>query len=297
MDLYARVNILEGKAVRLPRGDIREAIPLDADFLSRARSWVSKGADLLHIVDLDAAAHGDYRNRAMIRELIDELDIRVQVAGGVRSSREVDSLVKAGAWRVVMGTAAIEDQIMVWDLCRDYPGRIVVSLDVNADEEIATRGWTQNSGRYLEEVLIEMSAAGAAAFAIAEVGRDALEEPPNISALQRALSIVDEPVIAAGGVRSLDDLRDLMRLDVDGRKVSGVIVGREVTAGRFSLEDAAMLLGAGARAEHGPWSVGELHAALERYRSALASAGVADEKRVDLAEQFVRYLESGSLAD
>ena len=107
MDLYARVNILEGKSVRIPRGDIREAIPLDADFISRARSWVSKGADLLHIVDLDAAAHGDYRNRALIRELIAELDIRVQVAGGVRSPREVEALVDAGAWRVVMGTAAM----------------------------------------------------------------------------------------------------------------------------------------------------------------------------------------------
>lgn len=295
MDLYARVNILEGKAVRLPRGRIDEAIALDADFISRARSWVSKGADLLHIVDLDAAAHDDYRNRALIGQLIDELEARVQVAGGVRSPREVEALVKAGAWRVVMGTAAIENQNMVWDLCRDYPGRIVVSLDVNPDEEIATRGWTENSGRYLEEVLIEMSSAGAVAFAIAEVGRDALLEPPHQDALRRTLSIVDEPVIAAGGVRSLDDLRDLMQLEVDGKTISGVIVGREVTAGRFSLEAAATLLGSAGTADQGPWSKAQVRAALDRYRRALTSAGVADEERVDLAEEFVRFLESGEL--
>ena len=285
------MNILEGKAVRLQRGDIREAIPLDADFLSRARSWVSKGADLLHIVDLDAAAYGDYRNRALIRELIEELDIRVQVAGGVRSPREVASLVNAGAWRVVMGTAAIENQIMVWDLCREYPDKIVVSLDVSEDEEIATRGWTENSGRYLEEVLIEMSAAGAVAFAIAEVGRDALEQPPNLAALERTLSIVDEPVIAGGGVRNLDDLRELLNLEVDGKRIDGVIVGREVTAGRFSIEDAAMLVGSHFAAADGPWSAGDLRSALDRYRQSLAGAGVADEKLVDIAERFVRFLE------
>ena len=296
MDLYARVNILEGKAVRLPRGNIHEAIPLDADFISRARSWVSKGADLLHIVDLDAAANGDYRNRSLIRRLIDEMDVRVQVAGGVRSPTEVESLVEAGAWRVVMGTAAIENQIMVWELCRDYPDKIVVSIDVRPDEEIATRGWTENSGRYLEEVLIEMSSAGAVAFAVAEVGRDALEDAPNFAALSRALSIVDEPVIAAGGVRNLDDLGELVKLEVDGKKLAGVIVGREVTAGRFSIEDAALLLGATGPRTRGPWTGDDLRTALGRYREALASAGVGEGPPLEQAERFVRFLETGSVA-
>jgi phosphoribosylformimino-5-aminoimidazole carboxamide ribotide isomerase len=294
VDLYARVNILEGKAVRLPRGDIAEAIPLDADFVSRARSWVSKGADLLHVVDLDAAAYGDYRNRALIAHLIADLDVRVQVAGGVRSTREVESLLAAGAWRVVMGTAAIEDEIMVWDICRDHPGRIVVSLDVNADEEIATRGWTQNSGRYLEEVLIEMSSAGAAGFAVAEVGRDALEEPPNLDALRRALSIVEEPVIAAGGVRHLDDLRTLMELEVDGRRIAGVVVGREVTAGRFSIEDAVRLLRSGGAAAAGPWDSRDLRTALERFRLALDESS-GDTAAADQAARFLDFLERGHL--
>lgn len=283
MDLYARVNILGGKAVRLPRGSVADAIALDADPVERAKGWVGKGADRLHIVDLDAAAYGDYRNRPLIRELVAAVDVPVQVAGGARSPREVTSLFESGAWRVVMGTAAVEDQVMVWDLCREYPGRIVVGVDVKKDEEVVTKGWTNDTGRYLEEVLIEISAAGAAAVAIAEVGRDALEEPPNYDALRLALAIVDEPVIAAGGVRNLDDLRLLTTLEADGKRLGGVIVGREVTAGRFSIEEAASLSGS---APSGPWTVDELRSLGRQFESWRGSESGE-------VASFLDYLESG----
>lgn len=286
MHLYARVNILEGKAVRLPRGDISDAIFLDADPVERARGWVAKGADRLHIVDLDAAAHGDYRNRPLIRDLIDAVSVPVQVGGGVRSPQEVSRLLDAGADKVVMGTVAIIDQVLFWDLCRDHSGRIVVSLDVRPDEELAIRGWTVNSGRYLEEALIELSSAGAAGFMIAEVGRDALAEPPNLEALRRALSIVDEPVIAAGGVRDLDDLRTLTGLEVDAKRLAGVVVGREVTAGRFTVEDAAALLLRSGRPEPGPWTLEDLRLALSQY-SQHAKPGTAEATH---AEAFVDWL-------
>ncbi len=289
MHLYARVNILEGKAVRLPRGDIADAIFLDADPVQRARGWVAKGADHLHIVDLDAAAHGDYRNRPLIRELIQEVSVPVQVGGGVRSPQEVGRLLEAGADKVVMGTVAIIDQVLFWDLCRDHAGRIVVSLDVRSDEELAIRGWTVNSGRYLEEALIELSSAGAAGFMIAEVGRDALAEPPNLEALRRALSIVDEPVIAAGGVRDLDDLRTLTGLEVDGKRLAGVVVGREVTAGRFTVEDAAALLLRSGRPEPGPWTLEDLRLALSQYHQR-AKLGTAEATH---AEAFVDWLAGG----
>ena len=238
MELYARVNILGGRAVRLPEGDVAYAISLDADPIDRALSWVRKGADRLHIVDLDAAAYGEYSNRDQINELINAVDVPVQIAGGVRSTPEVERLLEAGAWRVVMGTVAIVDQVLIWDLCRDHPNKIVVSLDVRPDEELAIEGWTKNSGRYLEEVLIELSSAGVAGFMVHEVGRDALTEPPNYDALRRALSIVTEPVIAAGGVRNLEDLDDLIALEEGGRRLAGVVVGREITEGNLTMEQA-----------------------------------------------------------
>ncbi len=242
MDLYARVNIMDGRSVRLPHGNVADAIVLDADPKARALAWVEAGADRIHLVDLDAAAFREYGNRPLIDEIIAAVDVPVQVAGGIRSPMEAQRIIEAGAWRIVMGTAAIEDQNMVWDLCRDYPGKIVVSLDVRPDGEIATRGWTINSGRYLEEVLIEMSSAGAAAILLAEAGRDALEDGPDLRMHLEAMEDVDVPLIAGGGVRNLDDLRDLARLQARGRRLEGVVVGREVTSGRFTVEEAKKVL-------------------------------------------------------
>lgn len=247
MDLYARVNVLGGRAVRLPRGDVATAISLDANPVARAAGWVEKGANKLLIIDLDAAAYGNYGNRPLVREIINNVDVPVVVGGGVRSAREVAELLEAGASRVTMGTVALVDQVLFWDLCREHPGQILVSLDVKKDEELVMRGWTEHSGTFLEEALVELSSAGAGGFMIAEAGRDALEEPPNHAALELALrtSTPDEEVVAAGGVRNLDDLGDLVRLDADGAKLSGVVVGREVTEGRFTFEEAHDLVAAG----------------------------------------------------
>ncbi|HSM45090.1 MAG TPA: HisA/HisF-related TIM barrel protein [Acidimicrobiia bacterium] len=277
MDLYARVNILGGLSVRLPRGGLDEAIPLDNDPIGRAKNWVQQGVDYLHIVDLDAAAYGDYRNRELIRRLVGEVEIPVQVAGGIRSEGEGEKLLDGGAWRIVMGTAAIENQIMVWEMCREHPEKIVVSVDVRPNEEIATRGWTQNSGRFLEEVLIEMSSAGAVAFLVSEAGRDALTDPPNLQILAEALATVEEPVIASGGVRDLEDLRKLMLLETSGRNLGGVVVGREVTAGRFTVAEAKEVIAGGGptRAPGGitvtrtPVGVASLDTSLEFYQDVL----------------------------
>jgi len=242
MDLYARVNILGGRAVRLPKGDIDEAISLDAAPLDRAKGWVDKGADRLHIVDLDAAAYYDHKNRTLVDELISSVDVPVQVAGGVRTEAEAERLIDAGAWRVVMGTAALVDQNLTWDLCRKHPGLIAISLDAVPDGELVIRGWKENSGRYLEEALIEMSSAGAASFLVSEARRDVLDGAPNLDILTQALEAIDEPVIAAGGVRNLEELEQLTKLEAKGKRLGGVVVGREVTEGRFTMDEAAALI-------------------------------------------------------
>lgn len=309
MDLYARVNILGGLSVRLPHGGLDEAIPLDNDPIGRARNWVQQGVDYLHVVDLDAAAYGDYRNRDLIRRLVDVVEVPVQVAGGIRSEGEANKLLESGAWRIVMGTAAIENQIMVWEMCRDHPGKIAVSLDVRPNEEIATRGWTQNSGRFLEEVLIEMSSAGTVAFLVSEAGRDALTEPPNLQILAESLAIVEEPVIASGGVRDLEDLRKLVLLETEGRTLGGLVVGREVTAGRFTVEEAKQVIGGGGpkRAPGGitttrtPVGVTSLSASLEFYVEILGfnqvrspSAGVIAAVVEAGPGQHIELVEGGS---
>ena len=248
MDLYARVNILEGRAVRLGRGSLDDVTSLDADPVNRARGWVDKGVDYLLVVDLDAAAYRSYRNRPLIERMLDALDVPVVVAGGIRSEREAARLIERGAWKVTMGTAAIEMPTMVWDLCRDYPGRMMVSIDVLENEELVTRGWTSNSGRFLEEVMLEMASCGVSGFFVADARRDVLTESPNVEILRTALEYVDEPVIASGGVRHLDDLRMLTSINVDGRALAGLVVGREVTEGRFTIGQAKSALSGPARA-------------------------------------------------
>ena len=248
MDLYARVNILEGRAVRLGRGSLDDVTSLDADPVNRAKGWVDKGVDYLLAVDLDAAAYRSYRNRPLIHRMLAELDVPVVVAGGIRSEREAARLIERGAWKVTMGTAAIEMPTMVWDLCRDYPGRMMVSIDVLENEELVTRGWTSNSGRFLEEVMLEMASCGVSGFFVADAKRDVLTEPPDVEILRTALEYVDEPVIASGGVRHLDDLRMLTSVDVGGRALAGVVVGREVTEGRFTIGQAKSVLSGPARA-------------------------------------------------
>jgi phosphoribosylformimino-5-aminoimidazole carboxamide ribonucleotide (ProFAR) isomerase len=178
----------------------------------------------------------------LIDRIVSGVEIPVLVAGGVRSRLEVERRLEAGAWRIAMGTTAIEDQVATWEICREFPGQIMITLDVKPNEELVVRGWTAHSGRFLEEVIIELSSAGAAGFMVAEANRDALAEPPNFWILSEAMSYVEEPVIAAGGVRNLADLKALTELDADGRRLGGVVVGREVTEGRFTMEEAAGLL-------------------------------------------------------
>jgi len=142
-----------------------------------------------------------------------------------------------------MGTVALTDQVMTWEICRKHPDSIMIALDVKPDEELVTHGWTEHSGRFLEEAVIELDAAGAIGFMITEAGRDALREPPNQAALITALERTDhEEIVAAGGVRNLADLQQLKDLHVNGRSLAGVVVGREVTEGRFTIEEAAALL-------------------------------------------------------
>lgn len=294
MELYARVNILDGKAVRLPHGTLDEVIYLDADPVARSLGWIAQGTDRLHIVDLDAAINNDYKNRPLIREIIAEVGVPVQVGGGVRSNLEVDRLLDAGAWRVVMGTVAVTDQVLFWEICRAHPGRIAVSLDVNDELELVTQGWQHGSGRYLEETLIELASAGAAAYLIAEVGRDALAEAPNLEALRIATSLVDEDVIAAGGVRDLDDIRELLKIKEHGKHIAGLIVGREVTSGHFTVEDAQALM-KGATKDLGPWSFEQLEEEVTAYLRVLTDAGDRDAAMtIDHVEGFVRWLSGGT---
>lgn len=235
IDLYPAIDLRGGKVVRLLQGDYERETVYGDDPVSVARSFAEAGAPWIHIVDLDAARSGDPVNRPVVAAVAGALRgvARVQTGGGVRTVDDARALADAGVARVVMGSAAVSDPGLVEAASRIVP--VAVGLDHRAGA-IAVHGWTQDSGVALDEALAWFPTA--AAFVITDISRDGMLGGPDVDGLRRAASITDIPVIASGGVSSLDDVRALASID----GLAGVITGKAVYEGRFSVADAVGVL-------------------------------------------------------
>jgi phosphoribosylformimino-5-aminoimidazole carboxamide ribotide isomerase len=228
--------------VRLHQGDFAAETVYDDNPVAVAEAFMTAGAQWLHVVDLDAARTGEPANLAVIEAITTAVGMRVQVGGGVRSAAAAETLLLAGAARVVIGTAAVEDPELVDALCTAHPGQVVVGLDARGSE-VAVRGWTEGSGRSLVELARRFEASGVAALVVTEIARDGTMEGPSLDQLRQTLVATEVPVIASGGVGSLGDLEALMGLRAQGRRLDGVIVGRALYEGRFSLTEALQVAG------------------------------------------------------
>nr|WP_154596222.1 bifunctional 1-(5-phosphoribosyl)-5-((5-phosphoribosylamino)methylideneamino)imidazole-4-carboxamide isomerase/phosphoribosylanthranilate isomerase PriA [Aeromicrobium senzhongii] len=226
------VDVAEGRAVRLVQGELGSETsygsPLDA-----ALQWQSDGAEWVHLVDLDAA-FGKGSNRELLADVIGRLDIDVELSGGIRDDASLDAAMATGCRRVNLGTAAIEDP----DWCRSaiarYGDRIAVGLDVRG-RTLAARGWVKEGGD-LFETLARLDADGCARYVVTDVTKDGTLSGPNLDLLRQVCEQTDKPVVASGGVSSLDDLRAIASLADIG--VEGAIVGKALYAGAFTLPDA-----------------------------------------------------------
>jgi phosphoribosylanthranilate isomerase len=230
--LLPAVDVAAGKAVRLVRGEAGSettyGAPLDA-----ALAWQESGAEWVHLVDLDAA-FGRGENRALLAEVVGRLDVRVELSGGIRDDDSLESALATGCARVNLGTAALEDPQWCAAAIARHGGRIAVGLDVRGTT-LAARGWTQEGGE-LYDVLSRLDRDGCARYVVTDVGRDGTMTGPNLDLLREVCAATAQPVIASGGVASLDDLRAVAKLVPDG--VEGAIVGKALYAGAFTLEDA-----------------------------------------------------------
>jgi phosphoribosylformimino-5-aminoimidazole carboxamide ribotide isomerase len=227
----------------LRQGDFAAETVYDDDPIAVARRFVDAGATRLHVVDLDAARTGSAANLDVIRAVCAAVDVPVQVGGGVRDRDAAARLVDAGAARVVVGTAAVEDPALVDDLCARHPGRVAVGLDARG-REVAVRGWVEGSGADLVELAVRFGETGVAALVVTEIGRDGTMTGPDVDQLGAVLAATDVPVIASGGVGTLDDLHTLAELRVGPRALAGVVVGRAIYERRFGVGDALRALGA-----------------------------------------------------
>ncbi|MCD9153230.1 bifunctional 1-(5-phosphoribosyl)-5-((5-phosphoribosylamino)methylideneamino)imidazole-4-carboxamide isomerase/phosphoribosylanthranilate isomerase PriA [Aeromicrobium duanguangcaii] len=232
LELLPAVDVAEGKAVRLVQGELGSETsygsPLDA-----ALQWQADGAEWVHLVDLDAA-FGKGSNRELLADVIGRLDIDVELSGGIRDDASLDAAMATGCRRVNLGTAAIEDP----DWCRSaiarYGDRIAVGLDVRG-RTLAARGWVKEGGD-LFETLARLDADGCARYVVTDVTKDGTLSGPNLELLRQVCEQTDKPVVASGGVSSLDDLRAIASLADIG--VEGAIVGKALYAGAFTLPDA-----------------------------------------------------------
>ena len=231
--LFPAVDVADGKAVRLTQGEAGTETSY-GDPVDAAQDWVRQGAEWLHLVDLDAAfGRGD--NRAVLRRVISHVDgVKVELSGGIRDDRSLDDALATGVARINLGTAALENPEWAASVIAQHGEAVAVGLDVRGTT-LAARGWTKEGGD-LWEVLARLEDAGCARYVVTDVTKDGTLKGPNVDLLRQVLERTDRPVVASGGVSSLDDLVALRELVPQG--LEGAIVGKALYSGAFTLAAA-----------------------------------------------------------
>ena len=236
LELLPAVDVADGKAVRLTQGEAGS----ETDYGSpeeAAQTWIDAGAEWIHLVDLDAAfGRGD--NRAVIQQVIDSAKsnskVKIELSGGIRDDASLEAALAAGATRVNLGTAALENPAWTESVIDRYGQAIAVGLDVRGTT-LAARGWTKEGGD-LWEILARLEDAGCARYVVTDVTKDGTLKGPNIDLLKEVMQRTKKPVVASGGISSLQDIRDLRALVSLG--LEGAILGKSLYAGKFTLQQA-----------------------------------------------------------
>jgi phosphoribosylformimino-5-aminoimidazole carboxamide ribotide isomerase len=239
MILLPAIDILEGKAVRLKRGDFDQSTVYDADPLDAAQRWVSAGARALHVVDLDGARRGTPANLEHVRRIAAGVDVPIQVGGGLRSLADVQSVAAAGATRVVLGTAAFRDIDLLDAAIEELGDRVVVSVDAR-DGKLAAAGWTEQTDIPINSVIERLGARGVRRFVYSSIERDGMLSGPDLEGTRHVADAVRGSFVYSGGVSSLEDLQALA--DLRQVNLEGVIVGKALYEERFDVAEAQRLL-------------------------------------------------------
>jgi len=236
LELLPAVDVAAGKAVRLTQGEAGS----EEDFghpLAAAQDWIDAGAEWIHLVDLDAA-FGRGENRAVISEVVAAAgSTKIELSGGIRDDASLEAALELGATRVNLGTAALENPDWTASVISKYSSQIAVGLDVRGNT-LAARGWTKDGGD-LFEVLKRLEDAGCARYVVTDVTKDGTLRGPNLELLKEVMKHTNKPVVASGGISSLQDIRDLVELVPLG--LEGAILGKSLYAGRFTLQEALEL--------------------------------------------------------
>ncbi|CAN2236848.1 bifunctional 1-(5-phosphoribosyl)-5-((5-phosphoribosylamino)methylideneamino)imidazole-4-carboxamide isomerase/phosphoribosylanthranilate isomerase PriA [Candidatus Planktophila dulcis] len=235
LELLPAVDVKDGRAVRLVQGEL-DAETAYGNPLEVALEFQAAGAEWLHLVDLDAA-FGRGENSALLAEVVGRLDIKVELSGGIRDDESLRRALATGCERVNLGTAALEDPEWTAKVIAEFGNRIAVGLDVRG-HVLAARGWTKEGGD-LFETIERLERDGCARYVVTDVTKDGTLKGPNIELLKEVCAVTRKPVVASGGISSLEDIAALVALNNSG--VEGAIVGKALYAGAFTLQEALEL--------------------------------------------------------
>jgi len=238
MEIIPAVDIKSGRCVRLLQGRKDSETVFSDDPAAMAARWASEGARLIHVVDLDGAFEKQPRNADSVRDIVGKIDVPIQLGGGIRTVEAVDMYLDMGVSRVILGTEAVKNPSLVRTVCSKHPGKIVVGIDAR-DGMVATQGWTETTKRKAIDVAKGFEGYGLAAIVFTDIHRDGMQRGVNVEATKRLAEAVTIPVIASGGVSSLDDIKELLPLEKSG--VEGVITGRALYTGALDLKAAIQL--------------------------------------------------------
>ena len=240
MILYPAIDIKDGQCVRLKQGLADQVTVFDPDPLAAAGHWLDLKTKALHVVDLDGAFDGEPVNRDLVAAICKRAGkVPVQLGGGIRDMETAQAYVRAGVSRLLIGTMALSDPDLFGRLCQALPGKIAVSLDAD-NGRLKTRGWVEDSGLTVDEVLPRLEAQGVACLIYTDISRDGMQSGVNIPAMEALLAKTRLPVIAAGGVGTLEDLKALAPLAEKG--LQGVISGRAIYTGTLDFRQALQWL-------------------------------------------------------
>jgi len=238
MIILPAIDLKEGRCVRLEQGLMDKDTVYNDNPAAQARIWQEQGGELLHIVDLDGAFAGVPKNREAIRAIIEAIDIPSELGGGIRDLQTIEAYLELGIDRVILGTVAKENPALVEEACKKFPGRIVVGIDAK-DGLVAVRGWADVTEKLATEMAREMEGFGVEAIIYTDIARDGMMQGPNIEATRALAESINIPVIASGGLSTLDDIRRLMAIESSG--VTGVITGKAIYSGAIDLREAVAL--------------------------------------------------------
>jgi phosphoribosylformimino-5-aminoimidazole carboxamide ribotide isomerase len=239
MLIIPAVDIKAGKCVRLEQGAMERETVFSAHPEQMAIQWEMKGATKLHIVDLDGAVSGRPVNKKIIQRIAESISIPVELGGGIRSLDIIEEYIGLGIDELIIGSAAYNDPDLVGAACERFPGRIIVGIDAR-DGRVAVHGWTEATGVSAIELAKGFEGAGVTSLIYTDIARDGMKSGPNIESIRSFARATALPVIAAGGVSSLKDIKELLLLQKDG--VSGIIIGRALYDRSIELDKAIEMI-------------------------------------------------------